>query len=171
MPSMPVMDLFRSLGRAAVPDLAKLLQGPAGLAAKIVAADALGHIGDLQAVPALLHLYDHPSVEVRIAVMEAMARLGDPRSLPAVLLCMTDTAWEVRAQAAAVAGRIGSPETVPLLQQLMEDDHWWVRYYAGEALVRIGNRGLEALRRTATSEHPLAAEMASGLLQEKGLAA
>jgi HEAT repeat protein len=171
-PSVTVMALFRSLGRDAVPELIELLESnTTGLAARLVAADALGHIGDLRAVPALLQLYDHAAVNVRITVMEALARLGDPRALPAVLLCMTDSAWEVRAQAAAAAGRIGARETVALLQQLLEDEHWWVRYYAAEALFHIGGHGLEILRQAAAGDHDLASEMAGGLLEEKGLAA
>ena len=171
-PSVAVMALFRSLGREAVPELVQLLEShTTGLAARLVAADALGHLGDLRAVPALLQLYDHPAANLRITVMEALARLGDPRALPAVLLCMTDSAWEVRAQAAAAAGRIGSAETVALLQQLLGDEHWWVRYYAAEALLRLGPQGLKILREAAASEQTLAAEMAGGLLEEKGLAA
>lgn len=171
LPSLPVMDLFRSLGRKGVPELVALLEGEAGLSAKIVAADALGHIGDLSAVPALLHLYDHTSLHVRMTAMEALARLGDPRALPAVLLAMTDPAWEVRAQAASAAGRIGAAESVPLLQQMLRDEHWWVRYYAAEALYRIGGSGVAALREAVAGDHPWAAEMAGGLLNEKGQAA
>jgi HEAT repeat protein len=171
LPSMQVMSLFRSLGRSAVPELAGLVDEPTGLAAKIVAADALGHIGHIEAVPALLHLYDHPSLHLRLTTIEALGRLGDPRALPAVLLCMTDSEWEVRAQAAAAAGRIGARDTIPLLGQLLQDEHWWVRYYAAEALLRMGPAGLQVLRHAASSDHPLASDMATGLLQEKGLAA
>jgi HEAT repeat protein len=172
LPSVTVMALFRSLGRDAVPQLIALLESnKTGLAARLVAADALGHIGDLRAVPALLQLYDQPSVLVRMTSMEALARLGDPRALPAVLLSMTDSAWEVRAQAASAAGRIGSRETEALLRQLLEDEYWWVRYYAAEALFRMGEVGRSALKRAARGPNPLAAEMASGVLEEKGLPA
>lgn len=171
LPPLTVMDLFRSLGRKAVPELIQLMEGDAGLSAKIVAADAVGYIGDLSAVPALLHLYDHASLHVRMTAMESLGRLEDPRALPAVLLAMTDPSWEVRAQAAAAAGKIGAPESVPLLQQVLRDEHWWVRYYAAEALFRIGDPGMAALRAAAAGDDPSAAEMATGLLQEKGLAA
>lgn len=172
LPSMPVLDLFRSLGRKAVPQLVALLgDTTTGLAAKIVAVDALGHIGDLGALDSLMQMYDHPSMVVRLSVMEAFSRLGDPRSLPAVLLCMTDAVWEVRAQAAAAAGRIGSVDVLPLLSQLLADDHWWVRYHAAEGLLRLGEKGLTVLREAAAGDHPTAAPMAVGILQEKGLAA
>jgi HEAT repeat protein len=171
LPSVPILDLFRSLGRRAVPELLGLLNGDVGVAARIVAADALGHIGDLTAVPALLHLYDHPSEHVRLTALQALGRLSDPRALPAVLLAMTDPSWEVRGQAAAAAGRIGAVESVALLQRLLEDDHWWVRYYSAEALFRIGEEGVAALRMVASGDHPNAAQMAAGLLHEKGVAA
>ena len=171
LPSMPVMDLFRSLGRRAVPELIRVLEQPGCEAAKIVAADALGHIGDLTAVPALLHLYDHDSENVRLTAMRSLGQLRDPRALPAVLLAMTDPSWEVRAQAAMAAGRIGARDSVPLLGQLLTDDHWWVRYYAAEALFQVGQEGLAALRTAVAGGHPSAAQMAAGLLQEKGVPA
>jgi HEAT repeat protein len=171
LPSVPVLDLFRSLGRSGVPELMRILESETGMAAKITAADALGHIGDLNAVPALLQLYDNASQVLRLTAMQSLGKLGDPRALPAVLLAMTDPGWEVRAQAASAAGRIGSTDAIALLQQLLEDDHWWVRYYAAEALYCIGADGVAALRSVASSEHPSAAQMASGLLQEKGVAA
>jgi hypothetical protein len=172
LPSVPVMELFRSMGRKAVPSLVAVLQEPeAGIAAKLVAVDALGHIGDLSAVEALLPLGDHPSLNFRLAVTEAFGRLGDPRALAAVLLCMTDPAWEIRAQAARAAGRIGSPSVAPMLGRLLTDDHWWTRYYAAEALFRLGAEGLTVLREAAVGDHAAAAQMAAGLLQEKGVAA
>ena len=171
LPPMAVLDLFRSLGRKAVPQLERLLVEATGITAKIVAIDALGHIGDLGALDVLMQFYDHRSLAVRMAVVEALGRLGDPRALPAILLSMTDPVWEVRAQAAAASGKVGSAQVVPLLRQLLEDDHWWVRYHAAEALFRLGEDGMAVLRETALSEHPTAAPMASGILEEKGVVA
>jgi hypothetical protein len=171
MPSLAVIDLFRNLSRSAVPEFLELLDLSPNVAVKLVAIDALGHSGDLDTVPALLHYYDHPSQLIRLATMQALSLLRDPRALAAVLLAMTDFDWEVRAQAATAAGDIGASEAIPLLERLLEDEHWWVRYHAGAALHDIGDLGIVALNDIATRPNPIAAEMAWGILREKGLAA
>lgn len=171
MPSLAVIDLLRNLSRSAVREFLELLDQSPKVGVKLVAIDALGHSGDLDTVPALLHYYDHPSQLIRLAAMQALSLLRDPRALAAVLLAMTDFDWEVRAQAATAAGEIGASEAIPLLEQLLEDEHWWVRYHAGAALHNIGELGILALNEIASRPSPVAAEMAWGILREKGLAA
>jgi HEAT repeat protein len=171
LPSLAVVDLFRNLGSGAVTELLELLRGDTTEAAKVLVIDALGHCNDLQAVPALLEFYAHPSRNVRLGSLLSLGLLRDPRAAPAVLLAMTDSDWEVRTQAAITAGQIGMYEAVPMLEKMLEDDHWWVRYRAAEALYRVGGRGIEALHAAATRAHPFAAEIAWGVLREKGLAA
>jgi hypothetical protein len=171
LPSLAVVDLFRNLGPESVTELLELLRGNTTVAAKVVVIDALGHCADLQAVPALLEFYAHPSKNVRLATLLALGLLRDPRAAPAVLLAMTDSDWEVRTEAVITAGQIGINEAIPLLEKLLEDDHWWVRYRAAEALHRVGGRGIEALHSASTRAHPFAAEIAWGVLREKGLAA
>jgi HEAT repeat protein len=171
VPSLAVVDLFRTLGRSGVLEFLELLDQSPRIAVKLTAIDALGHSSDLDTVPALLHYYDHPSQLIRLATMQALSLLRDPRALAAVLLAMTDFDWEVRAQAATAAGHIGSADAIPLLEQLLEDEHWWVRYHAAAALHDIGDLGILALNEIAARPHPIAAEMAWGILREKGLAA
>ena len=171
MPSLAVVDLFRNIGGGAVPELLELLKGDTTVAAKIIVIDALGYCNNLQAVPALLEFYAHPSKLVRLTTLQSLGLLRDPRAAPAVLLAMTDSDWEVRTQATITAGQIGMNEAVPLLEQMLEDDHWWVRYRAAEALYRVGGQGIDALHEASTRAHPFAAEIAWGVLREKGLAA
>jgi HEAT repeat protein len=171
MPSLAVVDLFRHLGSGTVPELLDLLRSETSVAAKVLVIDALGHCSDLQAVPALLEFYAHPSHPVRLATLRSLGLLRDPRATPAVLLAMTDSDWEVRSQAAITAGQIGAQETIPLLEQLLGDEHWWVRYRAAEALYSVGGRGIEALHSASTRADVLSAEIAWGVLREKGLAA
>ncbi len=171
LPSLAVVDLFRNLGNGAVTELLELTRGETSDATKVLVIDALGHCNDLQAVPALLEFYAHPSKNVRLATLLSLGLLRDPRATPAVLLAMTDSDWEVRTQAAITAGLIGMHEAIPLLENMLEDDHWWVRYRAAEALYRVGGRGIEALYGASARAHPFAAEIAWGVLREKGLAA
>jgi hypothetical protein len=87
-----------------------------------------------------------------------------------VVLATTDAAWEVRAQAAIALGRLASPEAVAALHHLLADEQWWVRYHAAQALAAIGHRGVLCLQATAEEGLPDAANMAWGILRERGLA-
>jgi HEAT repeat protein len=170
-PSLAVTEVFRSLGPQHVPELRELLRDrkvPA--TAKVLAIDALGRLGALTAVEELLELYDHSHLPIRIATLQALSRLCDPRSLSSVMLATTDQAWEVRAQAAIGLGRLGSHEGIGALQTLLTDEQWWVRYHAAQALVTLGHKGLLLLQATAEEGLPDAANMAWGVLREKGLA-
>ncbi len=170
-PSLAVTEVFRSLGPQHVPELRELLRDRAvSEVAKVLAIDALGRLGALSAVEELLEIYDHPQLAVRIATLQAFTRLHDPRSLPAVLLATKDPAWEVRAQAAICLGRLASDEAIPALRQLLTDDQWWVRYHAAQALAVLGHPGVLCLQTTAEDGSPDAANMAWGVLREKGLA-
>ena len=195
-----MQEIFRSLGTGAVPELMAVLESDVPVSVQMLAADALGHIGDPRAVPALLSLFQTPerkaggggtihehkarrgrayaerdqpanaSVALRLAVMQALSVLVDPRSLDAILAALEDPIWEVRAQAAQCASQLGSPDAIPRLSSLLHDEHWWVRFHAAEALFKLGEAGGESLRQAARGPSARAADMASGLLREKGVA-
>jgi HEAT repeat protein len=171
MPSLAVVDLFRNLGSGSVPELMELLEQNPGPAIRVLVIDALGHSRDLRASQVLQGFYADPVQTVRLTTMQALGMLQDPRASLAVQLAMLDSDWEVRASAALAAGQISLSEAVPVLEHLLEDQEWWVRYQAAEALHRIGRLGVQALQLASTRAHPLAAEVAWGLLREKGLAA
>ncbi len=168
-PSLAVTQVFRQLDDKHVPELRELLRNhslpPTALALII---DALGRLGDLDAVPELLDIYDHRNLSVRVATMQALARLHDPRSVVPVLLAMTDSSWEVRANASRAAGKIGDLAALPILQHLLDDSNWWVRYHAAETLAGLGNPGLMQLQAVAETGTPDAANMAWGVLRERG---
>lgn len=171
-PSRAVTEVFRSLGPRHVGELCELLRDRhLPLTAKVLAVDALGRLGALAAVDDLLDIYDHPLFPMRIAALQALSQLCDPRSLTAVILATTDSAWEVRAEAARCLGRLGHPEAIPALQYLLTDGQWWVRYHAAQALVALGHPGLLCLQAEAEAGLPEAANMAWGVLREKGFAA
>ena len=207
--------MFRLLGHDAVPELITVLAGSSREVVKLLAVDALSHIGDVRVVPALLKLCGppsepapppaptarspidddpaarvmeanrsqrratglprrrrsrDPSTALRVAVVQALSLLDDPRALPPVLKALEDPAWEVRAQAAACAGKLGSGDAIPSLERLLLDEQWWVRYHAAESLFKLGGRGLSVLFTAAHSPVARAADIAQGLLREKGLA-
>lgn len=197
--SLGVQEIFRSLGVGAVPELLGVLESDVPEHVKILAADALGHIGDPRAVPGLLRLFHTPSrkgeetnyehkarrgrahlhhnpstnapVALRLAVMQALSVLVDPRSLDAILAALEDPVWEVRAQAAHCASQLGSSAAIPRLETLLHDEYWWVRFHAAEALFKLGEAGVRALHQAARSNSARSADIAGGLLREKGMAA
>lgn len=170
-PSLAITEVFRSLEPRHAGELRELLRdGRVPAHVKVLLIDAVGRLGDLSATAELVELYDHPLLPVRVATLQAMARLNDPRGVTQILLAMTDPAWEVRAQAALCAGRLGAVEAVPILQHLLTDSQWWVRYHAAGALAVIGGPGLRCLQATADEGFPEAANMAWGVLRERGLA-
>lgn len=163
---------------------------------KLIAADALGHIGDPRAVPALLNLFHSPgrdgdtihehkarrgrafaersqptnaSVALRLAVVQALSVLVDPRALDAIQAALEDPIWEVRAQAVLCASQLGSSALIPRLEKLLQDEHWWVRFHAAEALFKLGEAGMKALHQAARGASARAADIAGGLLREKGV--
>ncbi len=196
--SLGVQEIFRSLGPGAVAELIGVLGSDVAEHVKMLAADALGHIGDPRAVPALLRLFHTPGrkdsaprhehksrrgpteadgsppaaapVALRLAAMQALSVLVDPRSLDAILDALADPIWEVRAQAAHCASQLGSTEAIPRLTTLLHDEHWWVRFHAAEALFKLGEAGVQALLQAARSTSARAADIAGGLLREKGVA-
>ncbi len=197
--SLGVKEIFRSLGPGAVTELMGVLESDVPEHVKILAADALGHIGDPRAVPALLKLFHAPaknagqtsnhahkarrgrafterdqpanaSVALRLAVIQALSVLVDPRALAAILAALEDPIWEVRAQAAHCASQLGSHAAIPRLETLLHDEHWWVRFHAAEALFKLGEAGVQTLLKAAHSTSARAADIAGGLLREKGVA-
>jgi len=169
-PSLAVTQVFRQLEEKHAPERCQLLRNhslpPTALTLSI---DALGRLGDLNAVPELLEIYDHPNLSVRVATMQALARLHDHRSVEPVMLAMADSSWEVRANASRAAGKIGDLAALPILQHLLDNSNWWVRYHAAETLASLGNLGLMQLQAVAETGTPDAANMAWGVLRERGV--
>jgi HEAT repeat protein len=168
-PSLAVTQVFRQLGPKHAPELRELLRNHSlPTTALVLVIDALGRLGDLNAVENLLQVCEHPNRAVRIATMQALAQLNDPRSMPMVMMSLADESWEVRAQACKCAGVIGDLKSLPVLQHLLEDSNWWVRYHAAETLATLGIPGLMQLQAVAEEGVPEAANMAWGVLRERG---
>ena len=191
--SLAVREIFRSLGKPAVPGLIAVLESDVPDSTKLVAADALGHIGDPRAVKSLLKVYDagessadsahvsrnrgfaerpqatHRNVTLQLTIMHSLAKLYDKSSVKALTDALDDPIWEIRACACECLGKMGVREVVPKLEYLMSDNHWWVRYYAAAALFEMGRTGLASLKKTALGLSARAKEIATDLLREKGI--
>ncbi len=136
--------------------------------ARLLAAQALGKIGDPSAVPALLNALPDDDLEVKRRVIYSLGQLGDARALPALLELLLDSnselkstvttalrevgqrdplmlsqglqhaKWQVREQIADVLGLIGDVAAVPSLERAIADPHEQVRFAVLTALGHLG---------------------------------
>jgi len=84
-------------------------------AVRIIAAGALGRIGDPRAVEPLIKLLGDKDADARKQAAVALGRIGDPRSVEALIKLLEDKDGDIRKQAGDALGRIGTPRTVELL--------------------------------------------------------
>ena len=166
--SLAVTDLFRMLAPTATREFVTVLKSDAPEPVKILAAEALGSSGNLDAVEALVRLCRHPSASLRICVLQALGQLGDPRPAGVALSRLDDPVWEVRAQAAITLGQLGHDDAIPKLNEHLNDAQWWVRYEAANSLLRLGESGRATLRSACSSADPRVAEIAQAILNERG---
>jgi HEAT repeat protein len=144
---------------------------------RMYAADALGKIGDLRALPVLKAMYDEPDALVRLYAASALARFGLDSVFPILIQALRDENWKVREQSARALARplsAGQAATaVPILTYKAESDPVsQVRMASIQALGEIGGdapmRALVAL--FAGADHPLESrEAALRIVAKKSL--
>ena len=130
---------LRQLGpaaRPAVPYLVDLLSDPSWQVRR-EAAEALGALGDGQAVAPLIEVLENRDGDwsVRAATARSLGRLGDARAVEALGAVLNDMNAHVRHMAAIALGRIGTPETAePLVAAARSDSDAAVRFSAAQAI-------------------------------------
>jgi HEAT repeat protein len=148
------------VGAGAVPVLRgelsrALAEGPEEQRRGYFAAEALGLVGAVAAVPALEAALRVAGDELRVACIEALGELGLPSSAAVVARELAHPGELVRRTAARALGRIGSPVALVPLTAAVEDPEVEVARAAAQALQQLGEPGLEGLRR---SHAPVARE-------------
>ena len=113
---------------------------------RAAAAEALGAIGDPQAVPALIQALGDSDSAVRRAAAEALGKLGDPQAIPALIQALGDSDRDVRRAAAEALGAIGDPQAVPALIQALGDDWDDARRAARQAIRQIQTKQSQTKR-------------------------
>jgi HEAT repeat protein len=104
------------------------------------AADALGRLGDVRAVPYLAELAHDPKDIVRSSAVGALSRLRSKDAAPVFGVGLHDPAETVRMASAEGLGRLGDPAAIPMLRAVLDTDlHAEVRMVAAEALVELGD--------------------------------
>ena len=112
------------------------------------AAEALGTLGDAQAVEPLIAALRDGNADVRSAVTEALGQLDDERAVQPLVEALDDGNRNVQ-RGAAKALQDLAPWAIPcLITALQDSDYWFRRRRAAETLAQIGDPGslIEALK-------------------------
>ena len=102
------------------------------------AAEALGKIGSVEAVPSLIKLMGKDPRTKRHATV-ALGQIGSAEAVPSLLGALKDEDREVRETAVKALGKMRAPEAVPLLGELLRSAEYAVgeKEGAAEALGQI----------------------------------
>ncbi len=128
-------------GRPAAPLLIDCLADPDWLVRR-QAAEALGLVGDVQAVAPLVETLENRDEDwsVRAAAARSLGRLGDPQAINALVAALNDMNAHVRHMAVVALGQIGTPETAePLAAAARSDSDGATRFSAAQAILRAKN--------------------------------
>jgi len=104
---------------------------------RAAAAEALGLVGDAQAVALLLEALRDPHEWVRWTAATALGLLGGP-AVPALSEALRDPSPHVRSLAAMALGQTGESGAAERLREALADGAWPVRQAAVQALERLG---------------------------------
>jgi HEAT repeat protein len=139
-------EALGKIGTPAVPALIGAL-GDEYARVRWAAAEALGEIGDPQAVLDLIGALRDEDAEVRRAAAEALGEIGDPQAVLDLNRALGDKDARVRRAAAWALGKIGTPAVLALIEALRDaligalrdDEDADVRQAAAWALGSIGD--------------------------------
>jgi HEAT repeat protein len=159
-------DFLASVDRIGAPAVAVLRRGlthslaatPGGDRRGFLAAEALGLVGAVSAVPALEQALEQASEELAVACIHALGMLGAASSVVALARPLDDPDPEVRRAAAEALGLIGGSWAVPALGNVLLDENVEVARAAANALQQCGPLGRDVL---ASSSAPVAREVAA----------
>ena len=138
------------MGPAVVQPLGRCL-ATAGRRGRAVAADLLGQLGAVAAVPDLVRVMgEDPDTAVRTSCARALGLVGSPQARSALVDAL-DGRQEpaLRVGAAGALGGLGDPGAFGALGASLQGDHDAVAAASAHALARCGDAGLACLRSVA----------------------
>ncbi len=95
---------------------------------------AVGEVGDVEAVPALVEIATtHTDPLCRESAVAALGAIGDIRGLPAILAALEDKT-QIRRRAVIALAALDSPEAAAALRRCLGDRDWQVRQAAEDLL-------------------------------------
>lgn len=125
----------------------------------LIAATALGEIGDARAVPDLIGVLTSGTraaeADLRWTAAAALGRIGDPSAAPALCRALRDPIREVREGAAEALGALASETAVPALCEALADPEERVVLRAAAALGHLqSSAAVEPLCRSFDAKSP-----------------
>ena len=129
-------DVLVKIGSSAVGPLIVALQESD---AKVLAAEALGRIGDTRAAEPLIAAVADGHSPVRLAATKALGRIGDERAVPPLVALLGARRGDERRAAIDALGQIGDARAAePLVAVLVESSSQQLRQAAAKALAKLG---------------------------------
>jgi HEAT repeat protein len=136
-------EYTRQLRGTDAPQVLRLLEQAVGAKDDFVvrwaAVEALGWLGDDEALPTLQEALHDQHFTVKLAAIRALQEIGAATAMWSLMGCLKDNNPLVREKAAEALGRIGDDEAAPQLTEILQDDEPFVRRAAAESLGMIGN--------------------------------
>ncbi len=164
--ALDTYEILRSFGPAASKPLLQAMEAWSPPKVRRLAAELLGLMHSVEAVPVLRAALKDPDLELRTRAARALGRIGDPSAEPELIEGMKDPWWSVRAACAQALGELGSIAAIPDIEKGLGDRSWWVRRNSGEALGRLGSPGELSLKRNLSSPDRFARRMSLHVLRE-----
>jgi len=103
------------------------------------AIDALGKIGDPQAVQPLIKALSDRDLRVRQSAANALGEIGNPQAVEALIKALEDENWFVRQSAIKALGKTDDPQAIQSLIKALIDRDSRVRVSAARTLGEIGD--------------------------------
>jgi HEAT repeat protein len=106
---------------------------------QIMAAQALGWIGEKAVVEPLIGALNHPEWEVRKSAVESLGRIGDRAAIEDIRILLSDEESQVRRSAIDALVTLAGDDVYLDILSSLDDEDLWVRFHAINTLGRIGN--------------------------------
>jgi len=164
--ALDTYEILRSFGPAASKHLLQAMDSWSPSKVRRLAAELLGLMHSVDAVPILRGAMHDPDLELRTRAARALGRIGDPSAEPELVEGLKDPWWAVRAASAQALGELGAMSTIPDLEKGLGDRSWWVRRNSAEALSKLGSPGELSLKRNLSSPDRFARRISMHMLRE-----
>lgn len=123
--------------KSAVSSLVKLLADSQPKVIRLTVIEALGKIGQEEAVSHLVSVLDGKDSEIRTAACDALGQIGSAKAVSGLAKVSGDK--DIQPTAIWALGNIGDPGAVPALAKLLDDQDKYVRFNAYQALKKLSS--------------------------------
>lgn len=161
-PALALRTLAQIQDHQAVGPILAILGEADDIQIEVAAVEALGEMGNPEAIPAMLQRLEADEWEIRAKAATALGGMGDPMPIPQLRNATRDPNWWVRRHSAAAIAML--PGGIETLYEVLEDHDPYAADAAAEALTDAGEL-VSARRRIDTGQsdaEPLLSHMGVG---------